>query len=136
MNIDKFKQQHVEILSCISTLRMHVKSGISNNALEISKLIIAMSSIIKLHLFVEDNILYPALQNTKNVALAGMGKRFQDEMTDIASGYLNFARKWNTATRLAQDPEGFRTDANHVLRVLHDRMQKENTDFYPAIEAD
>jgi hypothetical protein len=35
----------------------------------------------------------------------------------------------------SDDPEGFRADANHVLKLLHERMQKEKSDFYPAIEA-
>lgn len=135
MNIDKFKQQHVEILSCISALRTLVKKGISNNADEIAGLIISMSSTIKLHLAVEDKILYPALQSANNASLARMGKRFQDEMTSIARAYLDFARKWNAASTLAKKPEEFRADANSVLRVLHDRMRKENTDFYPVIEA-
>jgi hypothetical protein len=135
MNIDKFKQQHVEILSCISALRELVKGGIASNAAEIAKRIIAMSSIIKLHLAVEDKILYPALQSADNASLARMGKQFQDEMTSIALAYLNFARKWNTAATLAGSPDQFRSDANSVLRVLYDRMRKENTEFYPAIEA-
>ncbi len=135
MNIDKFKQQHIEIIGCVSTLRNLVKSGIQKNAAEISRLIIAMSSIIKLHLAVEDKILYPALQTANNPMLASMGKRFQDEMTSIAMAYLSFARRWNTADNVAKNPEGFRSDANSVLKVLHDRMRKEDVDFYPVIEA-
>jgi DUF438 domain-containing protein len=135
MNIDKFKQQHIDIIDGIAALRSCAKAGIGENAAEIARLIIAMSSIIKLHLAVEDKILYPALQAGKNAALASMGRRFQDEMKAIASTYLDFARQWNTAAGVAHDPEGFRSDANHVLKLLHDRMQKENTDFYPAIEA-
>lgn len=135
MNIDKFKQQHVEILSCISTLRALAHSGVRNNASEIARLIVAMSSTIKLHLAVEDKILYPALQNAKNTSLASMGKRFQDEMTSIAHAYLDFARRWNTAATLSHNPDGFRSDANSVLRVLYERMRKEDTDFYPVIEA-
>ena len=135
MNIDRFKQQHIEILSSISTLRTHVRNGIANNATDIAALIVAMSSTIKLHLAVEDSTLYPALQNGNNRALAQMGKRFQDEMQSIAASYLAFSRKWNTAARVEEDPEAFRADANSVLKVLYERMQKENTDFYPAIEA-
>lgn len=135
MNIDKFKQQHVDILSCIATLRVLVRSGIEKNAAEISRLIIMMSSTIKLHLAVEDKMLYPALQANTDSSLARMGKRFQDEMKSIAHSYLDFARRWNTALTVAQNPEGFRADANTVLRVLHDRMRREDTEFYPAIEA-
>ncbi|KIF80087.1 hemerythrin domain-containing protein [Noviherbaspirillum autotrophicum] len=135
MNIDKFKQQHIEILTCIATLRDLVKSGIRDNAADISRMIIGMSSTIKLHLAVEDTILYPALQATKNPALARMGKRFQDEMTSIALSYLDFARRWNTPATVAGNPEEFRADANSVLKVLYERMRKEDTDFYPVIEA-
>ena len=135
MNIDKFKQQHIEIMGCVMELRRFANDGIGENAENIAKLIITMSSIIKLHLAVEDQILYPALQNGNNSALTIMGKKFQDEMTTIASAYMRFARKWNHAANVAGDPEGFRSDANRVLKILHDRMQKENADFYPAIEA-
>lgn len=135
MNIDKFKHQHVEILTGISALRVLAKSGIRDNAAAISERIIAMSSIIKLHLAVEDTMLYPALQNGKDALLARMGKKYQDEMKNIAAAYMGFARRWNTSATVAQNPEGFRQDANQVLKVLHNRMQKENTEFYPAIEA-
>lgn len=134
MNIDKFKRQHIEIIEHITALRNFSKEGISENATKIAALIIAMSSIIKLHLAVEDQLLYPALQRGENSALAKMGKRFQDEMTTIASTYMDFARKWNHASNVSRDPQGFRSDANKVLKILHDRMHRENNDFYPIIE--
>jgi len=135
MNIDKFKQQHIEIINCITELRHRAREGIAENAVEISKLIIAMSSIIKLHLAVEDKILYPALQELNNSALTKMGNKFQNEMITIASTYIDFAQKWNSANNVAKYPEEFRSEANKVLKLLHDRMQRENIDFYPAIEA-
>lgn len=135
MNIDKFKQQHIEIIDCVAALRKFTKEGIGENAAQISNLIISMSSIIKLHLSVEDKVLYPALQNGSSSVLAKMGKQFQDEMGVIASAYMGFARRWNTEANVVRDPEGFRADANKVLKILHNRMVRENTDFYPAIEA-
>lgn len=135
MNIDKFKQQHMDILACIAALRKAVKGGIGANAAEISRLIITMSSTIKLHLAVEDQALYPALRNCSNPTLSFMGEKLQNEMSAIASAYMCFAGRWNSAIKVSEDPEGFRSDANTVLKVLHERMQKENTVFYPAIEA-
>jgi hemerythrin-like domain-containing protein len=135
MNIDKFKQQHVDILGCIAALRQASQAGVSENAAEIARLIISMSSVIKLHLAVEDQILYPALRSGNNAVLARMGQKFQNEMGSIASAYMVFAGRWNQAEKVARDPEGFRSDANSVLKIVHARMQKENTVFYPAIEA-
>lgn len=135
MNIDKFKQQHVDIIKCISDLRELSRSGVGDNAEKISQLIISMSSMIRLHLAVEDNTLYPALKASSNSSLARMGERFQDEMGSIASAYLSFARRWNTAANLRENPDEFRADANNVLKLLFDRMRQEDTEFYPAIEA-
>lgn len=135
MNIDKFKHQHVDILDGIAALRKITRAGISGNAAEISQRIVAMSSTIKLHLAVEDQVLYPALRNGSNDTMARMGQAFQHEMEAIAAAYMGFAARWNHAGKVATDPEGFRSDANTVLKVLHERMKKENTVFYPAIEA-
>lgn len=132
MNIDKFKRQHDEIYQCIDALRDRSRAGIAANAGEIARLVVSMSSMIKLHLAVEDKVLYPALRGS--AALARMGQAYQGEMQGIAAGYERFARKWNLGDSVARDPEGFRADANTVLKMLYQRIRREDRDFYPAIE--
>ena len=134
MNIDKFKHQHVQILQCITELRACTRAGIVENAAEIARLVVAMSSVIKLHLAAEDQVLYPALQAGDDRALARLGQRYQDEMLSIATSYMAFARRWNAPHKLQADPEGFRADANLVLKAVYERMRREDRDFYPAIE--
>ncbi|MNV74250.1 hypothetical protein D3C71_1674550 [compost metagenome] len=136
MNIDKFKQQHIDILSGIATLRALAHAGVDSNAIAIAKGIVAMSGTIKLHLAVEDQVLYPALQRGGNAELARMGRQYQSEMASIASAYDAFARRWNTADNVRRDAQGFREEANVVLRKVYERMQRENHDFYPRIEED
>ena len=136
MNIDKFKHQHVDILGNIAALRRLAQAGVAHNATEIARLIVSMSSTIKLHLAVEDQALYPALQRGRNPELARMGQQYQKDMGPIAQAYEAFARRWNLADSLRRDEQGFRNDANRVLRMVHERMQRENRDFYPRIEAE
>ena len=135
MNIDKFKQQHVDILQGIAALRRLAQAGVARNAAEIARGIVAISATIKLHLAVEDRALYPALARCGDAALARAGRAFQDEMDQIARNCEGFARRWNNAASLARDEAGFRADANIVLREVHARMQRENRDLYPRIEA-
>lgn len=135
MNIDKFKHQHIDILRAIADLRQLVQSGIADHAADIAQRIVAMSSIIRLHLAVEDRVLYPALEASGNKAMAGMGQQYRDEMEGIAGSYLGFASRWNTPRVLAAEPETFRTEANQVLKALYERMKREDREFYPAIEA-
>lgn len=135
MNIDKFKQQHVDILQGIASLRRMAHAGVARNAAEIARGIVAMSATIKLHLAVEDRAMYPALARSADADLARTGRAFQEEMDAIAQSYEAFARRWNNARSLERDEDGFRADANSVLRRVHERMQRENRDLYPRIEA-
>ena len=134
MNIDKFKHQHTDILRGIATLRALAHAGVEGNATAIAQGIVAMSGTIKLHLAVEDQVLYPALQRGGNAELARMGRQYQSEMASIASAYDTFARRWNTADNVRRGAQDFRDQANVVLRKVYERMQREDHDFYPRIE--
>jgi len=83
-----------------------------------------------------DAALYPALQRGRNPELARMGQQYQRDMGPIAQAYEAFARRWNLPESVRRDEQGFRDDANRVLRMVHERMQRENRDFYPRIEAE
>jgi iron-sulfur cluster repair protein YtfE (RIC family) len=134
MNIEKFKHQHRDILGNISALRRLAQAGVAQNAADIAELIVSMSSTIKLHLAVEDQALYPALQRGANAELARMGQQYQKDMGPIAQAYDAFAKRWNRPESVRRDEQSFRDDANRVLRMVFDRMQRENRDFYPRIE--
>lgn len=135
MNIDKFKHQHVAILDGIARLRQAVREGIVSNAEDIAARIVRISGVIKLHLAIEDTVLYPAIADGADRKLARMSEIYQREMNGIAGEYFAFASRWNLPARVTADPEGFRADANRVLRVLFDRMKREDHEFYPAIDA-
>ncbi|HWJ96310.1 MAG TPA: hemerythrin domain-containing protein [Telluria sp.] len=134
MNIDKFKHQHIDILSSIARLRQLSHAGVAENADAIAAGIVRVSGIIKLHLAVEDRSLYPALESSGDAQLAAMSRQYRSEMQGIADGYMRFAGKWNTARQVALAPDEFRAEANVVLRQLYERMQREDRHFYPAIE--
>lgn len=134
MNLDKYRHQHADIIAHVRTLRALSAAGIAEEAPAIAREVIAMSAVIKLHLSVEDRFLYPAMQQA-GAQLAQQARKYQDEMTTIAAQYGQFSRQWNDAQRVAEHPEQFRADANRVLRVLFERIERENRDFYPQIEA-
>lgn len=134
MNIDKMKNQHVEIFEKISFLRKLSQAGVSSNAQEIATAIVSMSAIIKTHLSAEDQFLYPHIEQDGNSTLRQVSSTFQREMTDIVSDYDVFSRRWNIASKLIGNDKAFRRDANTVLRKVFERMQKENKDFYPLVE--
>jgi hemerythrin-like domain-containing protein len=134
MNIDKFKSEHVDLLASVTMLRELVHSGVQEHAAAIVGQLVAMSSVIRLHLAAEDRVLYPALVNAQDPQVAQTGKRFQDEMGDLAQTYTAFVSRWNLASKISHDPDGFRSDANNVFKALHLRVQRENKELYPLAE--
>lgn len=133
MDIKKFRHDHSEILSHIHALRMLVKLGIADNATAIAKLIVTISSTIKLHLAVEDRVVYPAFAASRDPDIAAKGARFQSEMGEISARYMTFAGNWNTPFKIAGAPEDFREQANAVFKALFDRTQRENEELYPVL---
>jgi hypothetical protein len=134
MNIDKFKREHVDLLAAVTTLRELVQTGVQEHAEAIVGQLVSMSSVIKLHLAAEDRVLYPALINAADPRVAQTGQQFQQEMGDLAQAYAGFVSRWNLASKISQDPEGFRGDANNVFKALHLRVQRENRELYPLAE--
>ncbi len=134
MNIEKFKKDHNEILTLVTQLRKTTQAGIAENANEIAQQVRAMSALIKLHLTAEDQVLYPALARSQNSSISKIGEQFQLEMGGIASAYMEFARKWTIGSKVSDNPDGFKEDANHIFKALHQRIQKENQELYPLAD--
>ena len=116
-------------------LRRHLLNHAPQFARDIAQELGALSRLVTQHLAVEDRILYPTLAQSGNQGVAAMSARYQQEMQGIAFKFINFARQWSDAAHLAKEPEGFRAEANTVLRGVYERIQRENREFYPAIEA-
>ncbi len=134
MNLDKYRREHADILDHVQQLKALSAQGIAAQAVAIARVVIAMSSVIKLHLSVEDRFLYPAMQQA-DATLATKARQYQEEMTSISTEYVQFSRQWNDAQRIAERPEHFRSEANRVLKMLFERIVRENREFYPMVEA-
>lgn len=134
MNIDKFKTDHAAILGGIQRLRDLTQRGVSASD-EIADALVKFSTTIRLHLAAEDKFLYPSLNKSDDPQIVALSQRFEKEMAHIADQFMAFARNWNLGRKIAADFEGFRRAANTTLKPVWDRMQQENSDFYPRIEA-
>lgn len=135
MNLERFESQHIKILRGIGELRRLSQQGIAANASAIARALVELSATIKLHLAAEDRMLYPTALRDGDAELARMAQRYQTDMGPIATDFDAFARRWNTAAPLRTQPDEFRREANAVLRMVWERMHRENREFYPRMQA-
>lgn len=134
MNIDKYKSDHVEIMRLVTDAKTLVLGGADKQPAAIAQKIVAISSIIKLHLAIEDQVLYPALKRSVSTQVARTATRFQNEMGPLAADFSAFARRWNTEARIRTEPVTMRSEAMAILDRIHRRMQQENRELYPLAE--
>ena len=134
MNLERFETQHDAILHGIGELRRLSQQGIAANAGAIARALVKVSATIKLHLAAEDRVLYPSAQRSGDSELARLAQRYQHDMGPIAAEFEAFARRWNTAAPLQARAEEFRREANAVLRMVWERMHRENREFYPRLQ--
>lgn len=109
-------------------------AGITANAKGIADHLLAMSAHVATHLASEDRALYPALATSGSPAIAAMARSYQAEMGGLAATFHDFVERWRTADRVTDDPEGFRLASKPVLRALHERLYREESEFFPTIE--
>ena len=135
MKTDRIKSDHDALLGLVGSLRGLVQAGIPENADAIFGELMKISASIKLHLAIEDRMLYPALAGASDPQVAAVGKRFQHEMGGLAAAYEDFARRWDGATRIAAAPGPFGREAVALLDALHARIRHEDRELLPLAES-
>jgi len=134
MDTSKIRRDHDALFAGIDALRALMQAGVAENADAISGELGKLSATIRLHLSIEDRMLYPALANAANPDIAAAGKRFRQDMGGLAEAYRTFATRWNARARIAADPDGFRREADAVFEALHARIQHETRELLPLVE--
>ncbi|MEN9465380.1 MAG: hypothetical protein RL217_1561 [Pseudomonadota bacterium] len=134
MNIEIYKQQHVEILQAVHQLAQLVQGDVVAKSNEIARLLMSLRFKVKTHVAGEDKILYPRFSGKAETQAAQLLQAYQEDMQSLASGFLSFVASWEYAERIQADPARFVQEAKQALDALVKRIQRENQEFYPSIE--
>jgi hypothetical protein len=120
MQIGKFKHQHGDIKRRIAELRDLARAGADTHAEAIAQGIVAMSALIGCTWRWRTRCCTRRCRPTARAIWPGW--RGTTRATWCRSlRPTTFARRWNTSQRV-RGCQGFRDDANLVLRKLHERM--------------
>jgi hypothetical protein len=91
------------------------------------------AGVLKLHLAMEDEGLYPSLSESVDAKIRDMARAFAVEMGSLAATFHAYNDRW-TVPAIAQQPEVFAQETRAVFRALADRIDRENNDLYPLLE--
>jgi iron-sulfur cluster repair protein YtfE (RIC family) len=135
-NIDNLERQHSEIKDLVSKIKQEViSSDIALNLDTLVKNINALSGKLNIHMSSEDKFLYPTLIESKDQKLKQIAKQYSEEMGNIHIEFNNYKNNFNTKTKVLSDIDGFLKESKEIIKLLENRISKEDMHLYPKIKA-
>lgn len=130
--IAQLQSQHEACLAIVQDIQarsIHIADR--PGAVEITLMIARLTGILRIHLALEDEILYPALRKSSNPRTAEIAERNWREMGGLADTYLDFADAWKSADVLLAEQARFRSESTAVFKALAERIAREHREVYP-----
>jgi DUF438 domain-containing protein len=134
-NIDNLERQHIEI----KDLFLEIKQGINSSTIKVNldtlvRNVNTLAGKLNIHMTSEDKFLYPALVESKDAQLKEIAKQYSEEMGHIHVKFNNYKSKFNTKSKISGDIEGFLSESKEIIKLLENRISKEDMHLYPKMK--
>nr|WP_278330534.1 hemerythrin domain-containing protein [Clostridium magnum] len=90
---------------------------------------------LNIHMNSEDKFLYPELINSRDEQLKQIAKQYSEEMGNIHQEFSNYKNKFNTKTKILSDVDGFLKESKEIIKLLENRISKEDIYLYPKMKS-
>lgn len=130
--IADLQEQHRQLARQAELIRACLEPGrVEADPEGVHSLLRPFGRLLRAHLEAEDRSFYPeALQRPDCAALVG---HFEEGMTHLRTTVEAYLGSWSTATKLAEDPDGFRDYTTALLRFLVRRIEAEESELFPRL---
>lgn len=135
-NSDRFVDQHNSILDVAREIAAMLSPAII--AEESPKIHLKLSNLagkLSMHLSAEDAHLYPRMREKGDAKTILTVNKFATEMGGIADVFGKYVSKWNSANVIRDNAQTFITETKGLFTALVSRINKENTELYPLLDA-
>jgi hypothetical protein len=135
MDFTDLKRQHNEVMNIANYILENIKNcTVDENINEVVKNINIISGKLKIHMVNEDKHLYPYLLNSSDPLLNTFGKKYGEEMEGVSKVYEEYKSKYNTATKIKQNMDGFNTATKQTFVALSNRIYKEEKELFVLLK--
>jgi iron-sulfur cluster repair protein YtfE (RIC family) len=129
-----YRRQHEELMNYANRLASYISSDNSDVAPEAERILRSFAGKLKVHLAMEDRVLYPAMIASPNEELSQTAKRFQREMGDLSKVVNAYLERWSRTQLIADGFTAFRKDTREILDALSRRIDAEEKVLYTLYE--
>ncbi len=133
---DTFRRQHDDLLQIAGQIASKLgASALSSDAGDVSMLLSKLMGKLKIHLSMEDDSLYPRLIEHDDPKISSLAKSYKHEMVGVSQAVMSYAEKWHSPNDIQADAASFVSETQGLFKALQARIDKENSEPYPAADA-
>jgi hypothetical protein len=135
INLDILIKQHRTVSAEITAILTEAeKEEASLDTAAAAYHISILAGQLRMHLLQEDKFLYPDLLESKDFKLQELAKSYITEMGNLAELYTKYKNNYNTGKKINDNIKTFRKDTLLIMKVLQNRIEKENDELYCMIQ--
>ena len=135
MKTETLRQQHKELFELASQLKDSlVPQQLKKDPEPVKWILSELSSKLRLHLVMEDEILYPAIADHSDEQFRALAQTFMHEMGGLHKDFTHYITKWLLLGHIQEKPEEFIDKTNEILDELIARINKEDKRLYPIYD--
>lgn len=136
LSISNLERQHKEIWEIFFSIEKVLNlKDVAENIDALVKNINTLAGKLNIHMNSEDKFLYPELIKSDNEKLRNMAIEYSTEMGDISTKFNEFKNKFNTRNKIINNMDAFLVESKEILKVLHNRLNKEDRYLYPEVKS-
>ncbi|MBI5496352.1 MAG: hemerythrin domain-containing protein [Deltaproteobacteria bacterium] len=128
------RRQHRLILDKASKLDRLADSDVEKSATDVRNVVAELAGVLRVHLAMEDGVLFAGLREKSDPDLRAVAERFGDEL-QLLSGELDaFLARWKSPCEIAMAGPQFLSEWRAVAAALRRRINREEEEFFPLVD--
>ena len=133
---ERYRRQHDE-LSALSASMEQKLEGVQagESATDLRRLLAQYSGKLSVHLRMEDEALYPRALGGGDASLQRVAAALQRDVGPLHEEFQRFVEAWPSAATIESRPRDFAMQLARTLRTIARRMQREEVELYPLVDA-
>ena len=130
--IKQLKGEHIKILHLFEECSDYAEGKVPNGSNLLSS-IRELMDILSEHLKLEDLLLYPTFDNSKDEECNKLGQKFSKEMKEISVKTFSFLKKNSTKkVNYLIENDVFKKEFKEIIQLVGKRVKIEEKILYPA----
>lgn len=130
MNIEFYKVQYAEIQRLLNDIEKRLLGEITEGMDELLHELASFSARLKLHINIEENLLYPKIKSMKEECASAIAEDFKNRTIDLKNHFKKYNSKWLLPSSILKEEKQFRDETEKLIFKLRDRIRTEENEIY------